>query len=263
MRTPAQERLIERIAGVLSADARVGGAWLSGSLARDAGDRFSDVDVLVVSAGVDPAELAGQYEAGSPAICETVLAKRHLGRVLVCVTPEWDRFDLFFVSEAELAHHDASRLSLLFARTAARPGAPPTVPRAPSRLSEIVPEFLRVLGLLPVGLGRGELVLGLDGAGLLRRMLIDTMLERNGITQAERGGALTLNRFLTPVQRASLEALPPLAAERESLIAVHLALARLFLPLARELAAQQGVAWPQALEDAARRRLEVELGVGW
>jgi hypothetical protein len=86
-------------------------------------------------------------------------------------------------------------------------------------------------------------------------MTIDTMLEENGVAPSMRGGVLKLNRFLTEQQRAELETVPPLAATRASVLEVQGALARIFLPRARALAAARGVAWPHDFEDAVRRGL--------
>ena len=143
------------------------------------------------------------------------------------------------------------------------PEARSRTPHRPSaqRIRALVDEFLRVLGLASVGLGREEYILLEDGAGLLRKMTIDLMLEKSGVGPADRGGALRLNSYLTPDQRAALEAMPPLSADRDSAIAVHQALARIFLPLAKNLASEIGAEWPSAFEDATRRSLRERLGI--
>jgi len=47
------------------------------------------------------------------------------------------------------------------------------------------------------------------------------------------------------------------------LIAANLALAAIFLPRARRLAAQTGMTWPTAFEAATRRHLKERLGVAF
>ena len=114
--------------------------------------------------------------------------------------------------------------------------------------------------LADVMAGRQEWLLGQQGVGLLRQMLVDLMLEENGLgAPGARGGARRLNPFLDPDQRKLLEALVPPTAQREALLAAQAALAHLFLPRARALAERRGVPWPQALEDATRRHLRVTL----
>ena len=117
---------------------------------------------------------------------------------------------------------------------------------------------MRVLGLLPVVVGREEYVVAEMGAGLALNLLVDLMLE--DVAVEDRGGAMYLNRLLPFRRQQSLMALPPIAANRESVINAHLACAELFLPLARDLHARCGLQWPQALEAALRRHLDKTLG---
>ena len=48
--TPAQQTLLDRIHAVLAADPVILAAWLGGSLGAGGGDRFSDLDVVVLTA---------------------------------------------------------------------------------------------------------------------------------------------------------------------------------------------------------------------
>lgn len=253
-----QQPLIDHLTTFLSADERVLGAWLSGSLGKDEGDEWSDIDLIVLVDDGRCGELVSAYEKRFAG--ETVYARPQFGRLLNAITPDWQRFDLFFVERKDLARFNPTDVTLLFAKTDDRPsgGAPPA---EPSKLEATILEFIRVLGLAPVALGRGEYVLALEGAGLMRRMLVDLMMDENGVTQAQRGGALKLNRFLTAEQRAELEALPPMSATRESANATNVALARAFLPRAKRLAHERGLAWPQAYEDAMRAWLDRALGL--
>ena len=123
------------------------------------------------------------------------------------------------------------------------PGTLPSARPDPKRVAFVVEEFIRVLGLLPGGLGRSELVLLTTGAGLLRDLLRDLMLETCPLL--DRGGMLHLSRLLTPEQMAELEALP--YPDREEVVAAHLAIAQAFLPLARRSA-------PISIVQRARRQ---------
>lgn len=252
--TPTQQRLIDAITGVLEAEPQVQGAWLSGSLGRGEGDAFSDVDVLVLADG-DAGELAMAFRSRVDAVADTVLVLLHFGRVLTCVTREWDRFDLAFVTAPELARHDARQLACLFSR-GAQPEARDLPSGPPGNLAANVLEFFRVLGLAHVGVGRQEPVVMLEGIGHLRRILVETMLERNGVGAAARGGVLKLNPYLTGEQRAALSALPPLEMTVDSLLSGSVALARIFVPLAKAMSAERAHPWPEALEAAARRCIQ-------
>jgi hypothetical protein len=263
--TAEQQALADAIRAALEGDERIEAAWLSGSLGKGAGDAFSDVDVLALAA-------EGQLEAASAfwarnmvRIAEPVLVNVLFGgRVLNVVTADWARFDIALVLAGELHRYDPAGLKPLFNRTGvappARPERDPYRP-SPQALEALIKEFLRVLGLLAVVDSRRDYLNAFFGVGLQRRAVVDLMLEENAIAPSERGGALHLNSLLSPAQLAELEALPPLDSSRESVIATNLALAQLFLPRARRLAAEADAEWPQALEDATRRRLKSTVGM--
>jgi predicted nucleotidyltransferase len=260
--TEQQAALIAAIRGVLEADPRIAAAWLAGSLGRGAGDAYSDVDILVLCEDGQVGEVAAAYAKDVSAIATPVLVKTLFGgRIVNVVTDDWQRFDLVIIEAETLPRYNAAELTPLFNRGTR---APPRTTRPPHKttpevLRNLVEEFLRVLGLSPVAHGRSETLASLSGVEMLRRMLIDLLLEENGVGPAERGSALHLNAFLTPQQRSALEALPSIAANRESLLAMNRALAALFFPHARALAAKIGMEWPQALEDATRAHLKKTL----
>jgi predicted nucleotidyltransferase len=253
-----QRDLIERVKLVLGRDDRVLGVWLVGSHARGTNDRFSDVDLWVVvnAAAVD------RFCDDWPAICDEIaptVFRRRVGDrpIFNQITPDWLRFDVSVGTPEALAGRTRSTVTPLHDPNglSARLGEPgPPKQPDPGRVASISREFLRVLGLLPVVVGREEFVVGESGAGLLRSMLIDLMLE--DVAVEDRGGALHLNQLLPPDRRQVLTDLPPLQATRESVIAGHVACAAAFLPLARDLHRRCGLEWPQELEDAARRHLQ-------
>ena len=262
--TEAQTQLIKGLAAVLAADARVRSAWLAGSLGRGAGDPWSDVDLVVEVAAADLAACLADYQAGRPGLPDTVLARPLYGRILTAVTADWARFDLAFATPDEFARMDGANLQPLLGDASRRPPAQGAAadPGAVARLALLIEEFLRVLGLADVMVGRQKWLVGQQGVGLLRQLLVDLMLEENGLgAPGARGGVKQLNPFLQPDQRALLEALDGPAANRAALLAANLQLTRLFLARARPLANRRGVPWPQALEDATRRHLKATLGL--
>jgi predicted nucleotidyltransferase len=264
--TPEQQALIDAIAATLGDDPDIDAAWLAGSLGRGGGDAFSDVDVLALAAdGRADAAAARWVAEGVARVAEPVLVNKLFGgRIVNVVTADWGRFDVVFVQGAELGRYDGAQLTGLFNRTGAEPPRPAAVAYQPSAaaVTALIEEFLRVLGLGPVGIGREEFIVCLSGVELLRRMTVDMMLEANRVSPAERGGALKRNPLLTPGQRAALEGLAPVAAARDSLMAANTALAGLFLPIARQVAAEVGATWPGALEAATKRRLVSCFGEG-
>jgi hypothetical protein len=185
------------------------------------------------------------------------------GRVLNVVTDDWARFDLTLVQSEDLQRYDSTALTAIFNKGASTPPAQPEQPyrTAPDQLLKMVTEFIRVVGLTPVAMGRQEYELSLTGIDILRRLTFDLMLEENGISPAQRGGALHRNPLLTAEQLADLRTVPAMGAERASVIAGTLAFARIFLPRARKLAAAIGMDWPTAFEEATRRHLKATLAM--
>ena len=261
MPTPAQQQLIDRATALLQSDPRIEAAWLAGSLGAGGGDEWSDVDLLALVADGAFAETSAAIAGRVDEVAPTVLVNRvHGGIVINSVTEDWQRFDISFTEASGLAGHDANRLQPLFNRTGHQPPRKQPQP-PPLRVTALATEFLRVLGLMPVVVGREEYHLALTGAEHLRRMTFDLFMDINGVPVAERGGALKRLPMHTPDQRAALAALPAAGPTRDSVIAGNLAWARLFLPVARAYAAREGAAWPDRLEAAARRRLETALGI--
>lgn len=264
MPTPEQQALIDALRRWLDREPTVEAAWLAGSLGKGGGDRYSDVDLLLLVADGAHAEVSSSLAETLGEVIKPVLVNKLFGgRVLNVVTDDWQRFDLSFVEAADLARYNAAELTGLFNRTdhvpPTRADAPYQTP--PDTLLKLVQEFLRVLGLSVGAMGREEYQLALNGIDLLRRMTMDLMLEENGVSPARRGGALHRNPFLTAEQRAELAALPPLSANRESVIETNRAFAAIFLPRAHRLAASIGMAWPSNFEDATRRHLKQGLGL--
>ena len=262
--TAEQLALIDAIHRVLAADDDIEAAWLAGSLGRGGGDAYSDVDVLVLAMDGRLAEVMSRYARDISAIAPPALVNPlYGGRVLNVVDADWRRFDLSFVEVGDLGRYDAAALTTLFNRAGrGPPHKPPVVYRTrPETLLALVNEFYRMLGLTTVGMGREEWLLGLTGVDIMRRLTVDLMLEQNGVGRVERGGALHWNRLLTAEQRAVLESLAPVTCDRAGIIAANLALAELFLPRARHLAAEIGMAWPDDFEAATRRHLRRRLGV--
>lgn len=258
--TPEQESLVGAIFGVLQRDGRVEAAWLAGSLGRDEGDAYSDVDIVVLCTDGMAGEVAatrGLLDFARPVLVNPLFG----GRILNVITPEWQRFDLVFIEATDLKRYNANDLKPLFNRSGREPPRSEGAPHksTPESLSKLVIESFRVVSLAPVGLGRKEFVVALSGIELLRRMTVDLMLEENGVGPRARGGALRLNPFLTGEQIRLLQSLPAVAADYDSLIRCQKAIARLFIPRARALASRIGMEWPAKLEEASRAYLKSQL----
>ncbi len=173
---------------------------------------------------------------------------------------EYSDVDLTLCPPVRLLRRPRSGLRLLFDRIGIHERLPELgVPLRPDpvRVAQLTREFLRCLGLAAVVLGRQEYSVGVTGVGLLRGLLVD--LIREELEVEDRRGALKLNSLLPEAVRRELEELPPLVADRESVVESNLALTRLFLPRARRLHQKLGIDWPEDFERATRAYLLREL----
>lgn len=260
--TPAQSALLDRLTKTLGQDPRIQALWLHGSLAHGGGDAWSDIDLV---AQVDAADQAGclkDYGGPQPGLPERVHTLEVYGCIVNSVTTTWERFDIVFLPETQIRRTYGAELKPL-SGVAVQLDPKPDVEAdggTAARVEALILEFLRVLGLGPVAVGRGEWIVGQQGHSLLRDMTVNLMLEGNGVPRSARG-AKRLNVYLTPEQQAALEAITPPAANRESLLESQAAIGRLFLSEARPVAARMGIAWPEAFEAATRRHLKAELSL--
>lgn len=258
MITVEQHQLIGQITQFLLRDDDIEAVWLAGSLGAGRGDEFSDVDLVVVAKDGIAREVSARLTAIVTEAVQPVFLNRLFGgRVLNVVTPDWRRFDLSIIQREELARFDARELKPVFNKgeSEPQPRSLPAYRPSPEAVLNVVNEFLRVLGLAHVAIGRHEWEVALAGLDLLRRLTYDLMLEENAIHPAHRGGALHRNPLLTQDQRAEFASQPPVGPDRASIVAASEALAQIFLPRAKRLAAEIGTTWPTAFEEATRRKL--------
>lgn len=253
-----QHTLIARVADGFGGDPRIAALFLSGSYGAGTADAFSDVDLLAIADPADHEGLAADWRKALEAIAPIVYFNRlpH-GLILNAVTDDWLRVDLHIATAEHLTHTAQDSLKPLVDRghlyATLRPETP--VPAQNSgRLGWMVGDFIRILGLTPVAIGRGEVELMTVGNTFLRRFLTDLLIME--VNPRIPGGMLHLSRVLDAGRMAVLAAVPLPQLSAESAIASNLALARTFMPRAKALCAALGVEWPTAFEAATRRNLQ-------
>lgn len=258
-----RDELIEAVRASCAADARVVGLFLSGSLGSGAGDRFSDCDFVLAVEPERHAEFVADLRAWVGAFTEPVLWRQVYPGVplFMAVTAEYLRLDITASVPGRLTGARSIWRPLFDPQGLydGLPERPPARKPDPARVAAIVEEFWRILGLLPVGIGRGEHVVAAMGAGLLRDQLVALLIEAEA--PPVQPGALALSRVLRPQALKLLERVPPAAPNRQSCIDASLGCAAIFLAMARPLAAEAGAPWPDALEAAARDHIRRELGL--
>ena len=258
------ERVIETISNALRDHSAVRGLFLSGSFGNGRADAYSDIDFVLVSEDGPTDEFAGTWKAAVARTGDIVMWwDRNVRPALInAITADWTRTDVIILKPEQFAAQNQASLRPLFdhdVRYDQLPKDRPQPKASPARLFRQIEEFIRILGLLHLAAGREEYINGVAGIFHLRTKLIDLLVEETAAP--DRGGALHLNRLLTEEQKELVTALPAPVAERDAMIATHLAYANAFLPRARRLAAQRGVEWPEQFEAATWAKLKEDLGV--
>jgi hypothetical protein len=253
----AQQELIDRVIDDLATDPRVRGLWLTGSFGAGTADEYSDVDMFVLVADAQLPPFVDAWLAHVVPVYQPLLARQLApAPVFNHVLPGWLRWDVVVGGPGDLNDLDPDAVMELLNRDGVHPTPSFRQGVQTSAVREMAEEFLRILGLLPVVVGRGELVTAVSGAGLLRQLL--TTLLRYRAEGPRLSGALHLSRVLPSDEMAALAAMPPVYADRAAVIRAHLSYAAMFLPIARDLL---GPDHPQDLEKACWDYLQTQLGV--
>jgi predicted nucleotidyltransferase len=240
--------------------------WLGGSLARDRADRFSDIDLVALIGDAPLAEAASNIETLLASEFDLVLVRNRGDdhhRLLNFVTDDWKRFDLNIFSDDAIRRSKLRGLRALFDKDGldlpVGHGEPPKSEVTAEQVDFVVSEFIRVLGLLPVVLGREDLVGAVSGSWLLREHLI-TLLQYE---QAGRilTGALNETKSLSAAMGQTLVGLPALCAERSSILEFNRSCWEIFIQFGPGISQQQHTKWPDQLVEALRSRLARDLGM--
>lgn len=255
-----QQAVIARAAEVLPQDERVLGVYLIGSYATGAADGFSDVDVHLVVTD-DSVEWFGEHwddvlrELTGP----TVLTDRVPGLIGgLGITPDWLHVDLFVHPLASFEREQYDGVRVLFDRDGtlfpegdiAPKGGRPGEPYWPATNVNL---FFYFLGNLVTVLGRDERIVGNQGVGALRDLLVALMLAERGVRRT--GGAKRLNALLSDEQRTVLEAVPAAGTEPADIIAANQYICREFITRGRALAKLTDNPWPTEFVDATLTHL--------
>jgi predicted nucleotidyltransferase len=259
-----QDRLIQHVTAALGGQAGMKALFLSGSFAKGSADPYSDVDFAIL---VDPNQ-NDDFQHHMHSILED------FGTIIYWVDPfgngmlfniifaDWLRCDVLITDENWLKTQSQASVRALIDPGNLFASLPERLPyRGPNKrqLANNIQEFIRVLGLAAVVVGREELIVANTGLGLQRTQLINLMLEE--LELADPGGALHLNPLLPPADRTLLEQLPGTAATMDEATAAHMAYARIFLPRAKALALKHDLPWPEEFLAATLKKLETDLGV--
>jgi hypothetical protein len=271
--TGPQEALVLRAVEVLGGDPRILAGYLVGGFAVGQGDAYSDVDLQLLASDDAVGDLAGSWTDLLERIAPPAHVSPFSGAIGGSViTPDWLHYDLVINPASAVDVATVEGMVPLFDKAGLLPGGP--VPRPDRQREPFYPEFavnhfLYMLGNMVSVVGRNEPIPLTNGVILVRDMcLVRLFLAENGweTTREHAFGnpfpfTKRLRSYLDDEQHALLTSLPPVAATVDSGVAGYVALARLFLPRARALAARTGATWPEAYERASVGYFERMLGV--
>jgi hypothetical protein len=258
-----QQQLIDGVNAALADDATIHALFLAGSYGRGTADAWSDVDLLAVVAAEDQPAFAIRWRAALHAITPIVFWNElnRGGLIITAISDEWLRCDLNVATPGNLGRRSKDRLKPLIDRDGIYDALPDSLPFKkpdPQVVHYLIHEFIRMLGLIPVAVGRQEYVTMALGIGMMRGHLEALLMQDH--TDPDPGGILHQSKLLPPDQMRLLSSLPYPGPDREALIEANFEIACQFMPRARELARRLDITWPEQFEAATRRRLSLTLG---
>ncbi|KRA99147.1 hypothetical protein ASD83_01025 [Devosia sp. Root685] len=258
-----QQDIIAAAKTAFAGDEAVRGLFLSGSFGRGTADEWSDVDLLAVVGKDDQRGVADRWRKALSALAPVVYWNEleRGGFLINAVTEDWLRCDLNIVTPENFGRRAKNTVRPLVDRDGVYDWLPDSLPpRQPDKgtVSYLIHEFIRMLGLMPVGLGRREYVTMVLGVGMMRGHLEALLMQ--DVSNPDPGGILHQSKLLPPEQMDLLKSLPYPGPKREALIEANFAIAREFMPRAKAMAERLGIVWPDAFEAATRKRLAATLG---
>jgi len=243
---------------------RIRALYLSGSHATGLQDDYSDLDFLLVTPDGASDDISALWKRLVLETGPLVMWRDRIVRpaLINAITENWLRIDAVLLPPEQMATYAKDSLRVLFDRDGLHKRLGEKTGSAsdkPPRAGYQFEEFIRILGLLAVAIGRQDFINGVTGVMHLRSLLIELMIEENAAPH--RGGALHPHRLLSEEQKAVLVSLPVPKATRAAVIQAHLAYAGIYLPRARRLAKTWGVTWPERFEAATWAHLRKTLAL--
>lgn len=259
------QQLLQHAVQTLGSDERVQALWLGGSFADGRADPFSDLDLhCCVDDTVFAALHPDSWKDFVHAFTDFVMASTFPGGDIggYALTPEWLHVDLSVHRQTGLEFPADLPVMPLFDRIGIVPERAPhaIVQGAPYFPNQAVNLYLYLFGKMPAVVARNEPILLNNGVVAERDICLTQLFYgERGVRHA--GGAKRVRPFLSSEQYEALVTLPPLDGTLDTCIEACLAVARLFIPRGRRLAATTGSVWPKELERATVSHVEHSLGV--
>ena len=259
-----QGQFIDAITAALDSEPSLRGLFLVGSFGKGTADAYSDIDLLAIVDETRRAAFPALWRSILEGIAPVVFwSQRQAGGILInAITADWLRCDLVIAAGDRVdSNRSQDTVRALIDRDGLYETLPPQLAYSGpniGRVTYLINEFIRVLGLTSVVVGRGEYFTAVVGAGLQRDHLASLMVEEARIPDP--GGALHLSRLISATDMSILTGLPYPTPDHASVVQAHLETARRFMPRARAVAAALGIAWPEPFEQATLHHLRKAFG---
>ena len=259
--TRGHAALLDQALQTFRSDERVVAILLGGSLVGGEVDEESDIDLTVVVADEEADEFSATWRDWLGRIADpVVMSPGPRPDLLTSLTPDGLRLDVTVERRSSMATQRGQAVLALYDPLGVAAGIAVVVPRfepTPEWLQQNVEDFLRFLDQLNVVVIRNEWIAGIDNAWYLISQLVDLLAHRN---RAARTSARRLNVRLTKAQREAIESLPAIRGDERAIVEVHVAIAQLYLPAAKEFYQELGLEWPHRLEQAVIEHLRRRTG---
>jgi hypothetical protein len=195
---------IKAITDTLQDKPSIRALFLSGSYGSGLEDAHSDIDFLAVAVEGPTDEFSDLWREAVSQTGEIVLWwDRQVKSMLInAITHEWLRIDVVVVTPDQMQRRARSGLKVLFDHDRifdALHASSKKIGPDPQRMKWQFEEFIRILGLLPLAMGREEYLNAITGVFHLRNLLVDLLIEETAAPH--RGGSLHLNRLITREQK--------------------------------------------------------------
>jgi hypothetical protein len=265
MTTEDLERMVRRLGALCQADPRIVAAFIGGSLATGAADEYSDVDAyLIVEDGAYTSFLA-EREAFMCQLGEPVLLEHFNGfgfDMVLFVFADGVKGELALAEASDFLHIHHGPYRVLVDKAGLLEGVTFPVERVVieeqrQHLLGHIKAFWRGFLVISQALGRGTLLSAATYLEDVRRRLVSVC--RLSADFRDTGGHPRLEAVLPPdLQETLVDVFPPL--ERQAMVEAARRMADLFRELARSLATQQGVTYPDALQRTVLAWFDDEFG---
>lgn len=260
-----QNAYVDSLRQQVQTDNRVTACWLEGSLGKNAGDRYSDVDAHLLICRDDLVSFRQQVrdflETVSPLVFFRTLFD---GQMVNALTKNGLRVDIWtHGDDTPIVRHPSTATpvwertpGVLTWDTSAQSASTPA--NAAALVERNIGEFWRCIAILPSVIGRGEKIVAVLGFFAELAPLTDTLILGTGATRD--AGVKQLNRFLPPGTQAEIEnALEMRDLSVRSLANAHMALAAVMQKHGPGIAARFGVPYPTEMETAVMDYVRQEL----